>query len=95
MDDFEYEFEEEFEEHAYTFKSVPTSFEDWMDAFDIEEILGILNRRRQKIVQRSRLTEAEDAELYHIDMQIERFQNLLEEWRIVLRQTFLCQISCQ
>jgi hypothetical protein len=50
-----------------------------MDAFDIEEILGILNRRRQKIVQRSRLTEAEDAELYHIDMQIERFQNLLEE----------------
>jgi hypothetical protein len=28
-------------------------------------------------------------------MQIERFQNLLEEWRIVLRQTFLCQISCQ
>jgi len=79
MEDFEYEFEEEFEEHTYTFKSVPTSFEDWMDAFDIEEILGILNRRRQKIVQRSRLTEAEDAELYHIDMQIERFQNLLEE----------------
>jgi hypothetical protein len=28
-------------------------------------------------------------------MQIERFQNLLEEWRIILRQTFLCQISYQ
>jgi hypothetical protein len=88
MDAFEQEldqeFEQAFEEQVYTFKTVPVEAEKWMDAFDFEEMLGILNRRRQKIVQRGRLTEAEDAELYHIDEQVERFEKLLkkllEEW---------------
>ena len=86
MDAFDQEFEQEFEcekileEQVYVFKTVPLEAEKWMDAFDLEEMLGLLNRRRQKIVQRGRLTEAEDAELYHIDDQIERFEKLLEEW---------------
>jgi hypothetical protein len=94
MDAFEQEFDEqefdeqEFDEQkfeckkeqVYTFKTVPAAAEQWMDAFDFEEMLGLLNRRRQKITQRGRLTEAEDAELYHIDEQIERFEKLLSEW---------------
>ena len=77
MDAFEQEFEVAFVEQVYTFKTVSATAEKWMDSFDIEEMLGLLNRRRQKIVQRGRLTDAEDIELYHIDEQVKRFEKLL------------------
>jgi hypothetical protein len=59
-----------------TFKAIRPGAEKWMDSFDIAELLEILNRRRQKIIQRGRLTNAENNELYCIDEEIERFEKL-------------------